>query len=90
MNRRTAASPYMLIIPGRFARPVDSLEHASRVYCKVRDDSGEGASTFMDGRVLGDGREYHISYNGKVWNSPGSWEFEKPVLNPYEKTTHGK
>ena len=39
------------------------LAEASRVYCHLRDESGEGASTFPEGRAA----IYRISYNGRVW-----------------------
>lgn len=54
------------------------LEDASKVYCQVRDESGEGASTFPDGLVFGSNSlAYTISYNGKVWLR------DEVVYNPY-------
>ena len=43
---------------------VCSLAEASRVYGRVRDESGEGSSTFPAGRV----GKLRISYNGRVWD----------------------
>lgn len=44
--------------------PVKSLEEAQSIYCKNRDNSGEGASTFEDAFI---NYGYNISYNGRVW-----------------------
>lgn len=57
-----------LTIGKRYRIEVTNLADAQRVYCSLRDESGEGASTFPDGRV----DNYRISYNGRVWdgNSP--------------------
>jgi hypothetical protein len=67
-----------LTIGKRFSAQVASLEEASRIYCKQRDLSGEGASTFPEGKV----DKYRISYNGKVWI--GKWQAGMaPVFNPY-------
>lgn len=60
-----------------------SIEDASYAYQTERDMSGEGGSTFPDGVLTIGARKYHISYNGKVWNSKTSWETESPVFNPY-------
>lgn len=40
---------------------------ASAAYCALRDDSGEGASTFPNGIWNG----HKISYNGRVWRADG-------------------
>lgn len=45
---------------------VETLEEASAVYERLREESGEGASTFPDGRITGG---YRISYNGRVWRN---------------------
>jgi hypothetical protein len=67
-----------LIIGRRHSIDVASLEEASRVYCELRDESGEGGSTFPEGKV----GKHRISYNGKVWL--GAWTAgEEPVYNPY-------
>jgi len=50
---------------------------ASAIYCKLRDDSGEGASTFPDGKWNGN----RISYNGRVWNAD-----EKAIYPPKEES----
>lgn len=52
-----------LRIGRRHTVAVSSLAEASLVYGRVRDDSGEGASTFPGGRV----GKHRVSYNGRVW-----------------------
>ena len=51
-------------------KSVSSLGEASRLYREAVDASGEGASTFPLGRVIANwrGREYTVSYNGRVWD----------------------
>lgn len=45
-----------------------TIKEVSEAYCKVRDASNEGVSTFHSGYVKDDkGDEYYISYNGCVW-----------------------
>ena len=67
-----------LIIGRRHSINVASLEEASRIYCTLRDESGEGGSTWPEGKV----GAHRISYNGKVWL--GKWESgAKPVFDPY-------
>jgi len=57
---------------------VTSLAEASRIYCELRDESGEGSSTWPEGQV----GQHRISYNGKVWL--GKWESSAtPVFDPY-------
>lgn len=62
--------------------PVDTLEQASRIYSKRRDESGEGASTFNPGKVLNDKYQIigYISYNGKVWSDHHS---TKLLFDPF-------
>lgn len=52
---------------------------ASAIYCKLRDESGEGASTWPDGKF----GNLHISYNGKVWTGKFSDPNRALVFNPY-------
>lgn len=62
---------------------VKDLAEASRAYAQVRDSTGEGASTFPEGEVVGDGKTYRVSYNAKVWNK-GPWQSgDTPVYSPY-------
>jgi hypothetical protein len=64
----------MLTIPGSaetgrgaVRREVDSLEEAVALYERIRDESGEGASTFAAGGVTGPGgARWRIFYNGRV------------------------
>lgn len=58
-----------LVIGRRLTVMVPTLRVASDVFQRVRDESGEGASTFPDGIATSDdGRKYRISYNGRVWD----------------------
>lgn len=75
LSAPTEAQPFLLTIPaspetGRRAirREVASLDEAVTAYEALRDQSGEGASTFAAGEVTGpSGERYRISYNGRVW-----------------------
>lgn len=60
--------PHTLKIGRRKSVPVRDLADASNTYSLERDESGEGASTFPDGRIIIGGTKYRISYNGRVWN----------------------
>ena len=66
-------SRYLLRIPPAIrGRKVASVEAAQALYCKIRDESGEGASAFGEGRVLrGETIVARISYNGRVWDAKG-------------------
>lgn len=68
-----------MTIGKRHTIEVGSVEEASRLYCEYRDSTGEGASTFPDGKVNG----HTISYNGKVWK--GKPMVGELVFNPYAK-----
>ncbi len=48
-----------------------TLRELSEAYCKVRDESGEGGSTFRSVNVFAKGGKIvgHISYNGRVWDN---------------------
>lgn len=67
-------APFTLDIPGSpetgrraIRRSVASLDEAVTVYEQTRDESGEGASTFASGEVIGPGgARWRISYNGRV------------------------
>lgn len=63
------SSESWLAIGRRHWVPVSSLAEASAIYQRLRDESGEGASTFPFGKVhdAGGGANYVISYNGRVW-----------------------
>ena len=57
-----------LTIGRRIQVMVPSIEVAVAVFERARDESGEGASTWPDGKILtDDGRSHRISYNGRVW-----------------------
>jgi hypothetical protein len=72
-----------LVIGRRHRVLVHSLQQASEVYCKLRDESDEGSRTWPEGRV---GKHY-ISYNGKVWSKPSRlWQSgDEPVYDPYSE-----
>jgi len=57
-----------------------TLADASKVYQMVRDESGEGGSTFPDGKVSGPEGVYRISYNGRVWKGLKTKLSDRPVL----------
>lgn len=59
--------PGVLKIGRRLTIKVVDLADASIVYQQHRDESGEGGSTFPDGIVTLHGKNYRISYNGRVW-----------------------
>lgn len=47
---------------------VKGLADASALYCQIRDESGEGGSTFRPAVVRQNGKGIaRISYNGNVW-----------------------
>jgi len=60
----------VLTIGRRHRSSHETLAECSAEYCRIRDLSGEGASTFPDGVVKFDGSKLHVSYNGRIWASP--------------------
>ena len=77
---------FTLTIPGRGSWPCINMAEASKQYSEIRERSGEGASTFPAGKLLGRaaGERFRVSYNGKIWNE-GEWkQGDQPVFNPYE------
>jgi hypothetical protein len=51
----------------------DTLELASKIYCRVRDESGEGNSTFPKPAIRnGKSIVGVFSYNGRVWSNDGA------------------
>lgn len=64
-----------------------TLAGISAAYCKARDESGEGASTFPfpDVRIKGrDGKEMTVarmSYNGRVWPNV---EYDRQIVPLYD------
>lgn len=54
----------------------ETAKEASEKYAKMRDESGEGASTWPDGNWSG----HRISYNGKIWDG------ETLIYDPYAET----
>lgn len=70
----------------RFVAP--SFAVLSRIYCHLRDNSGEGGSTFAPAIIRNDSgvAVAYISYNGRVWpGSPQEWSADRVCLySPYE------
>lgn len=78
---RRRANNWVLQIGDR-AYPVRSVEHASWLYGKLRDASGEGYSTWPEGFLRKDRRVlYRISYNGNVWKGLVWKAGEIPVID---------
>jgi hypothetical protein len=77
------SEPLTLVIGRRHRVLVHSLQQASEVYCKLRDESDEGSRTWPEGRV----GKHFISYNGKVWSKPSRlWQSgDEPVYDPYSE-----
>ena len=69
-----------LTIGKRLSADVSGIAAASALYCRTRDQSGEGNSTFPTGKIPG----HYISYNGRVWaGKPRDWKpGDVPVYSP--------
>lgn len=66
------------MIGSRTSVVLDSLHECSLFYQKVRDESGEGASSFPVGRIVGGPEKgLVISYNGRIWRK---WSSYSPEL----------
>lgn len=62
---------------------VSCFRDASEIYCNMRDNSGEGGSTWEDGRIFNDAGEQiaYVSYNGRVWSgSAKTWSSKELPL----------
>ena len=59
---------HVLKIGRRASINVRDLADASSAYAIERMESGEGASTFPEGRITIERKTYRISYNGRVWD----------------------
>lgn len=68
-----------LTIGRRHKVEASDAAEASAIYCKLRDESGEGSSTWPNGKF----GKLHISYNGKVWTGEFYDPTRKLVFNPY-------
>lgn len=61
----------ILAIGNRTTINVRDFQHASEEYGREREASGEGGSTFPEGRVMKGGHKIaRVSYNGRVWPWP--------------------
>ena len=65
---------FRLSIGRRHTAACASLSDAATLFEHLRDESGEGASSWPDGRVVNreSGERFRISYNGRVWNEAGA------------------
>jgi len=64
--QKQATKPTAMVLHiGKQKFTVHSFEEAQRVFEGARDASGEGASSWPDGRI---GHRYRISYNGRLWD----------------------
>lgn len=68
-TRTTTTGKIYLRIGFRHRRiPCESIESAQKKYCEMRDESGEGFSTWPDGIIfIGDNDAIYLSYNGRMW-----------------------
>lgn len=62
----------ILTIPGRLSMEVPDFAAASAAYANARDESGEGGSTFPEGKLTGTGL-YRVSYNARIWDGTHPW-----------------
>ena len=72
----TATPQYYASIRGECRQ--GTLKWLSECYCEIRDESGEGCSTFRPVNVFLSGTTEaigHISYNGRIWDQPLSDRF---------------
>ena len=58
----------ILKIGRRHTTSVQDLSQASAIYAMLRNESGEGASTFPNGKITDGKKTYRVSYNGRVWD----------------------
>ena len=65
----------------------NTMERASEMYIRLRDESGLGASQFPTGVWLPPGEKEvrPISYNGRIWKDKNSWQHEPPLYDPANK-----
>jgi len=70
----------ILTIGRRHKVEVATLREASQVFSRLRDQSGEGSSTWPDGTVKGRDGTFHISYNGRIWEGPKA--NRTPITDP--------
>lgn len=68
MSRIKLTDSFMLHIPHRL--PLTAFATAAEavaVYERLRDESGEGASTWPNGKLLAPKETLTLSYNGRLW-----------------------
>lgn len=65
-----------------------SLKWLSECYCEIRDETGEGCSTFhpVDVKICGTTEIVgHISYNGRIWDQPTCNGLAMPLCLDHSK-----
>jgi hypothetical protein len=73
-HHRMADRNYYACIRGELLHAT-SLREISEIYCEIRDQTGEGCSTFLPVDVKRAGTTEiigHISYNGRIWTGPAT------------------
>jgi hypothetical protein len=89
----SVAHSFILRIPGsaetgrrEFRALAETIEEAVIAYEALRDESGEGASTFADGELIeaGSGKRYRIHYNGRTEVLPAEVPFA--TVRAYRRT----
>lgn len=73
----------ILIIPGRAEWPVRDWAKAALLYARERDASGEGVTSFPDGRIERDAVPVaRVSYNARIWPVDDWHPDMKPLHDP--------
>lgn len=72
----------MFLEVGRIRYEVASLKHASEMFCKARDASGQGASQIPAPLIVRESGEIigYVAYNGRVF--PGTPQQWQPGVQP--------
>jgi hypothetical protein len=72
-----------LSIGRRFRATVQSFEAASKLYAEKRNASGEGGSTWPEGRIIqNDKLIARVSYNSRIWPAEEWTTEQKPLFVP--------
>lgn len=92
----TTAPPRLALGLGRDKRLLEVRDYveASRVFARLRDESGLGGSAWPDGRIYDVSGERprwvaRISYNAKVWKGTRYVAGAAPILDPYAAAHEG-
>lgn len=69
----TVMNAVTLVIGRRHRSEHATIAQAQDEYCRLRDESYEGASTWPDGKIWEPcGPRIRVSYNGRMWLPDGS------------------